>query len=333
MSTREKLPTIVARAYRKKWPQLPTLALARLLYKENPELYTNVDMARLALRRIEGKQGPKSRARIDKSLFLTEDRPKNPYNLPPTDAKKILPYILPEDCSRILLLADIHFPYHDVAALTLALDYGRKNKVDTIILNGDILDCHHLSRFEKDPRKKSFKDEMDICRGFLKTLRKKFPKAAIIYKCGNHDLRYEKYLMQKAPELFGNAEFELKNLLGLKELDIDWVEDKTIIKLAALNILHGHEYRQGIMSPVNVARGLFMKAKTIAIQAHSHRTSENTVVTLNGDMITTWSIGCLCELQPSYDPYNEWNLGFAFIEREGEIFHVQNKRIKEGQIF
>ena len=330
MPNKPTLTTEVAREYRKKYgSKVPNLTLARILYKENKDLYTSVDHARTSLRLIEGKTG-KVKAK-DKSLFVPE-RPRNPYNLPDSEEKDIKPFIL-KNAERVLILSDIHIPYHSIEALTLAMDYGKERKVDTIILNGDICDFYQMSRFEKDPRKRSIAHELEATRSFLTTLRKEFPKAQILFKCGNHDLRFEKYLVVKAPELLGITEFELKNLLNLKSLDITWIEDKRIIKLKSLNILHGHEYTVGSFNPVNVARGLFMKANAIAIQGHNHQTSENTVTTLDGNMITTWSTGCMCELQPAYLPYNRWNLGFAYVEVEGDNFEVFNKRIKNGKVF
>jgi hypothetical protein len=32
----------------------------------------------------------------------------------------------------------------------------KKEKPDAIFINGDVLDCHQLSYFEKDPKKKQF---------------------------------------------------------------------------------------------------------------------------------------------------------------------------------
>ncbi len=326
---KESLTSITAREYRIKWPKLPNLALAKILYKDNKNLYSSVEHARTSLRRIEGKLGiPK-----DKSLVLTGERPKNPYKLPDSEEKDFVPYVLPEEQKRILLLSDIHIPYHSIDAVTLALDYGKEKDVDTIILNGDTIDFYQLSRFEKDPRKRSFAHELEATRSFLKTLREEFPKAKIIYKLGNHDIRWEKYLVARAPELLGVPEFELSVLLKFNEFGVTNVADKTVIKVKSLNIIHGHEFTTGFVAPVNIARGLFLKANAIAIQGHNHATSENTVTTLNGDMITTWSTGCLCELHPAYSPYNRWNHGFAYIEVTDTGFEVFNKRIKNGKVF
>jgi len=333
--TGEDITTKVAREYRIKFGvDMPTHTLSKVLYKENKSLYHSLEHARGCLRRIEGKKGNRNGKEMkDKSLVMERDRPNNPYKLPESEEQEIKPYIIPSKCTRILLLSDIHIPYHSIEALTLALDFGKEKKIDTIILNGDTIDFYLISRFQKDVRKRSIPHELEATRQFLSTLRQEFPQAHIIYKVGNHDARLRAYLMIKAPELLGIQEFELQNLLQLKSFNIDFVDDKVIMKLKALNILHGHEFGQNVFSPVNVARGLFLKANAIAIQGHNHQTSENTVTTLNGDMVTTWSTGCMCELQPDYLPYNKWNRGFAYIEVNGKEFEVFNKRIKGDKVF
>ena len=105
------------------------------------------------------------------------------------------------------------------------------------------------------------------------------------------------------------------------------------MKLQSLNIIHGHEFSGGFFSPVNIARGLFLKANATAIQGHNHQTSENSITTINGDLITTWSTGCLCELHPAYMPFNKWNWGFAYIEQNKDTFEVLNKKIRKGKVF
>ena len=45
----------VAKKYRVKYPDFPTLKLARIMYKENNLLFTTIEDARSSLRYIEGK--------------------------------------------------------------------------------------------------------------------------------------------------------------------------------------------------------------------------------------------------------------------------------------
>jgi len=311
--------------YREKYGwEMPTLKLARIVYNDNKLLFTNVERVRDILRGIEGKRG-KSNRRIIKQV---ENRPLNPYNLPSSDETIYEPFKI--NAQRLLVLSDIHIPYHSVNSLTIAFDWAKKQKPDAILLNGDTLDFFGLSRYAKDPKKRSFSSELESFKDFITILKKTFD-AKIYFKIGNHEERYEHYLWMKAGELSGIDDFELGNIIKARAEGIEIIADKRIMKAGELNIIHGHEYF-GSFSPVNIARGLFTKGKVSAMQGHNHQTSEHTEADMNGKITTTWSVGCLSELHPMYMPLNKWNHGFAFIEIDGEDFQVQNKRIYKGKV-
>ena len=64
------------------------------------------------------------------------------------------------DAVRCLVLSDIHIPYHDQAALALALAYARDYRPTHIVLNGDILDAQEISSHPKDKHNPiTFQDE------------------------------------------------------------------------------------------------------------------------------------------------------------------------------
>ena len=322
----------IARDYRIKYGNnMPTLTLARIMYNENVEAFMSVDHARSTLRIIEGKSGNKMRNQIkNKSLFMTDERPKNPWKLPESEETKYESFFI--KAKKLAVLSDIHIPYHSLSALGAALDFIQVEKPDAILLNGDILDFYQLSRFGKDPRKRSVAHELQAAREFLDVLAQFGAK--IYYKIGNHEERYQHYLMAKAPELLGMQQFELQHLLGLHDRGIELIGDKRIIKANDLNIVHGHEFGQSIFSPVNVARGLFLRGKVSAMQGHNHAVSEHTESNMNGDIVTTWSLGCLCELNPAYLPINKWAHGLAIVDLSdnGKDFHVRNYRIYKGKI-
>jgi predicted phosphodiesterase len=321
----------VAIEYREKYGmKMPTLTLARIMYNENIELFKSVDSARSALRYIEGKVGNAQKKYLsNKDFMMNEERPKNPWKLPESDEAKYEPYIL--KAKKLAVLSDIHVPYHSISALECALDKIYEEKPDCILLNGDTVDFYGLSRFQKDPRKRSVAHELQALNEFLDVL-KQF-EAKIIYKLGNHDERYEHYLMHKAPELLGIPEFKFENLLKAGERKMDVIGEKRIIKANKLNIIHGHEY-PSVFSPVNIARGLYMKGKVSAMQGHNHQTSEHTETDMNGEIVTTWSLGCLCELNPAYMPLNRWGHGMAMVDLDanGKDFEVRNYRIYKGKI-
>lgn len=320
--------------YLEKFPDTPSLSLARKMYKENPEVFKGLNDARDTLRYYRGQKGNGSRKNIATTKFISKPSEfYNPYNLPESDAEDTPPYILPKNRNNILLLSDIHIPYHDINAVTAALDYGKEKEINTIYLNGDTFDFYGISRYEKDPRKRSFKDEIDACREFLFMLREHFPGVGIFFKMGNHEVRWEAFLKNKAPELLDMSEFRLSTVFRFGELFIEEIEDKRMAKAGLLSILHGHEFGRSVFSPVNPARGYYNRGKATMIAGHNHQTSEHSEKDLDDEVVTVWSTGCLCELKPDYMPFNKWNHGFAHIRvKESGHFNVKNMRIINGKI-
>ena len=335
----------IARSFRDKYGmEMPTKKLARMMYEAHPLLFSNVEDARERLRYIEGKSsGGGEVKKIKQSKYYTETpRSLNPYNLPPSEEKEYVPHVI-EGPQRIAALFDIHCPYHSIEALTAALEWLKQQEPTMIVIGGDFFDFYGLSRFLKDPDKRSPAEEIrtgiELLKAIYVALR---PKNGVIFKMGNHDERFEHFLWQKMGEMAGLQDLEelkeitLENILRKRlgpEFPLAFVGEKRIIKAGDLNITHGHEFPSGIASPVNVARGLYLRAKANAICGHSHKSSEHSETDINGNMITTWSVGALCELHPLYMPINSWNHGVALItlDEEGKV-DVQNKRIRNGRI-
>lgn len=319
----------ILKKYRIEYPSYPTLKLARVIYEREKLMFKNVETIRSYLRYLEGKQGEKRKNKIkDTDLIMNHERPRNPYKLPESDETDYQPYILKH--KKVGIICDLHVPYHNIQALTCAIDKMKQEKVDCVLINGDLFDFHGLSRFIRDPKKKNFAAELkagaDIVNILSDTL-----KCSVYLKIGNHEERYQHFLWTKMSELAGIEDFEMKNLLT-KRCNVIVVEDKRIIKLGRLNVLHGHETGSSVFSPVNIARGLYLRAKASSLCGHHHRTSEHTELDINQSITTTFSVGCLSELHPMYLPINNWNHGMAIVELDGEDFHVRNYRIYNGKI-
>lgn len=227
---------------------------------------------------------------------------------------------------------DAHIPYHDQDALEIFVARAQEMKAKTILLAGDWLDCYQLSRFNRDPRARSISEEIETLKLILGIIRASCPKSRIIYKLGNHEERYDAYLMRCAPELYGLEAIHLENLIDADKLKIEVVKNKQVIKAGHLNIIHGHEYAYGMNNPVNPARGLYLRAKTSAICGHFHQTSDHTESSIDGQISACWSAGCLCGLHPQYMPLNKWNLGFIEVDMDDEMFSVKNRKIVNYRI-
>lgn len=251
-------------------------------------------------------------------------------NIPEGDLNDYKPFYL--TAKKVGLLYDIHIPFHNLEALNLAISHLLEKEVDTIVLGGDVIDCYQLSTFERDPRERKFKYEIDTAKAFFTELRSVF-RGRIIYLEGNHDNRVERFFRVRAPELLDLQILTLPELLELRKFDIEWVNNKKIIRLGKLNILHGHEFGKSVFSPVNPARGFYMRAKCNIIGGHHHQTSAHTENDIEGNVTGAWSVGCLSDLHPKYMPLNKWNLGFAMVECEPDgTFAVHNHTIIKGQI-
>ena len=324
--------TQVCREYLKKYPNYPNLKLARIIYSENNLLFKDVEQARSMIRILTGNNGKKSRT-YDKR-FVTEAKPINPYNLPESYEEKREAFILPKACDNILLISDLHIPYHNIQAVTIALDYGKANNVNTIFINGDLIDNHQVSRFETDPKKRSVKQEFDATKQFLVSLRAAFPDAAIYWLKGNHCIRWEKFLLMKVREIWDDEYFQLEERLQLNSIKVKILDDKTLVKAGKLSITHGHHIFKGVFTPVNPSRGAFLRAKQSLIVGHLHRASHHPEVDLDGKIISCWSTGCLCELKPNYSPMvSNSQHGFAHImvEKNGD-YTVKNYQIVNGKL-
>lgn len=325
--------TIVGKALAD-FPKSPSLTLAKMIYKANNSVFATVETARQAIRYARGASGKQDR----KNATHLQVMPSNPFpNLPEgkTHFDKWEPIII-EGPLRVLVIGDLHIPYHSKSAIIAAIDAGiNRYAADTVLLNGDTADFFSVSFWEKDPRKRRFAEELKAVAEFIEELRNRFPKARIIFKEGNHEERWERYMFVKAPELLGVPEFSLKLMLKLDKFGVELVGDKLPIRLGDLNVIHGHEYKFAISNPVNPARGLFLRAKEYAMCNHFHQSSSHSERTIAQKNRGTWSLGCLCDLHPDYAPMNNWNHGFGFVEvfNNGK-FNVENKFISEsGKVY
>ena len=322
-------------------PDLPSLTLARLIYKHHRQLFTNLEAVRTAVRHRRGNIGSKLRAQAERTgpeLLRPNGKSGFTWEFPKSSAPSYTPFVL-DDC-RALVMSDLHVPFHNPDAIHAVVAEGKAQEVDLVLLNGDVCDFFSISRFDKNPAESSLKKELDLTRQFLGWLRyDRFPKARIIYKLGNHDEWFDKYLWRKAPELFGVSGVDLPFLVTGKIGDlpevggIDWVQDQRKITAGKLNIWHGHEIGKGsIAPPVNPARGLFMRTLECGLQGHLHKDSMHEETTAAGKRIACWSTGCLCGLWPRYARVNKWTHSAALLELQRGQFSVEPIRVLNGKV-
>jgi len=315
----------------KRFPDHPARSIARKLVEETGGALT-LEQARTRVRSLLGQCGKDERSRPDRGVRRAARAPGQGVEMPTSQAVPWTTYDM-ATVGKIGILSDIHCPYHDDVALRAAVDHLHEHKIDALLLNGDFADFYSISRHEKNPRYRNFLAEIEQVQQLLRWFRDQFPGIRIVAKQGNHEERWNAWLYQHAPELSTSPIMGLDNWLALKEVDIDLVGDKRIIMAGGLPILHGHEKGNGISSPVNQARGAYMRLHHTVLEGHGHRTSIHSEPDMMGKETVCFSTGCLCDLRPQYAVLNKWNHGGAVVQvnQAGE-FNVENFRIASGKV-
>jgi len=237
---------------------------------------------------------------------------------------------LPSNLKKIGILSDIHFPYHDLQALTCAIKHLKDQEIDCLYLNGDIQDFYSISRHEKEKDMRDFKREVDMNRDFLQRLRDIFRNIPIYYKLGNHENRFAKSLQLQAEEFAQIHDLQFDVFFRLDKLGITMIEDWQGMEMGDLLVLHGHElYGSG---GVNPSQNLFNKTICNTLMGHVHRTSNTQKKTGFKEFINTYTTGCLTLLSPKYMPFSMHNHGFAIVEINEGKSKVNNIQIRDGKI-
>lgn len=314
----------------KKFPEASNLGLAKRAKKDRPESFSSIEHARTMIRDIRGANGE------SRKKFATQPRRKGKagqkFKMPPSMAEAWEPVQV--NAKRIAIISDVHIPYHSEVAFGAAVNRLKSMKPDCLLINGDFADFYQVSRHQRDPKHRRFSEELKSVVEGLEWLRSEFPKIRIIYKQGNHEERWDHFIWNRAPEIYDLAAVRIDELTQCKRLGIEMIGDQLPIMLGKLPVLHGHELGRSIFSPVNPARGAFLRTHHTVLVGHSHQTSGHADTDMFHSETFVWSTGCLCDMTPQYARVNRWNHGFAFVEVANDgSFNVANFRVnKHGEV-
>lgn len=89
--------------------------------------------------------------------------------------------------NKILVLADVHFPFHSKSLFDFLNDVNNKEKPDRVIINGDLTDSYQFSSYSKSLSADSPVRELKNMRKEVKKLASIFPE--VIITDSNHDAR------------------------------------------------------------------------------------------------------------------------------------------------
>jgi predicted phosphodiesterase len=221
---------------------------------------------------------------------------------------------------KVAVLSDIHYPYENVNVMKIVKAILRDNVPDMIILNGDILDCYSVSRYDKSPlRKKTIQDEFDYGFNRLGEFVDEFTETEFKMLEGNHEARFKKLLIsQHVGEYLSLRDMTIENQLGLKELGIEFVPESKDLEIGRMTIMHGNKVRKQAGASV---RAHHLDIGTSVIIGHVHRMSTAWKRNKWGAHVMIEN-GALCDFDVEYARFPDWQHGFSMLHFDGEDLNV-----------
>ena len=248
--------------------------------------------------------------------------------------------------SKELLLADIpdiHYglrkldngtlrPTHRPEVMDGFLQVMKKEQPNVIIIGGDAIDLPEVSKYDLDSN--DFNDTMQLCinglHKYFSRLRADNPNAEIIHLRGNHEMRFNKFMIRNAMPLFGVKPANMPEswavnsypfLLRLDELGINYVDKYKIND--RLQTMHGELAHKGSTASMYLARYAIS-----TLFHHDHRRGSERRVFPDGTAIEAFGFGCQADVTggvPSVhskiddrgqvvENFENWHNGGGFVE-------------------
>jgi len=217
---------------------------------------------------------------------------------------------------KTLIFNDIHFPHHNKNALSCMLNVMSKISFDTIIANGDIIDCGSVSRhsIKEAPHKfwtdsqfeEALQTEFDPARTFFTLIDTLQPKAHKVYMQGNHEVWLRDWIHQ-SPRSRKNL--SLDKQLQLQEKGYKIYPYGAFYQVGKLEVCHGI-----YTGSAHAKKHVDMMGQSV-LYGHVHDIQTYSKITPKKVTHMAYSNPCLCNLNPDYlrgKPQN-WSHGFAIV--------------------
>lgn len=181
---------------------------------------------------------------------------------------------------RVLVISDLHIPYHHKDSFRFLEEVKKQFKPDTVINIGDLLDFHAISFHEHNPDLPSIGDELTVAKSYIKELESIFPAVTEIHS--NHS----SLVYRRAIKYGMSAQF-LKpygEFLGTKKWQ--WVDDMTLKLSNGKKVYFTHGKSADILK---VSQTMGMSA----VQGHYHTKFCISYWANPDDLYWGMNVGCL----------------------------------------
>ena len=196
--------------------------------------------------------------------------------------------------SNILIISDLHIPYHHQDSLAFLKAVKKKYKITKVVCVGDEIDAHALSFHDSDPDLLSAGDELQAAIRILKDFYKAFPKVDLVDS--NHgSMHYRKGKHHGIPRKY------LKGYNEILEAPKGWVwHDELIVKSGDQEILIRHQFKK---NPLICAQQMAMPV----IQGHFHTSFDIQYVSSPNRLLWSMTVGCLIDKKSLAFAYDKTN--------------------------
>jgi len=210
---------------------------------------------------------------------------------------------------RVIVFSDAHFTDTTTTAFKALLLMIDTFKPQVIICNGDAFDGQVLSRFPSInyDAKPTVLQELQNCRYHLDEIVKHRPPGCrLIWTLGNHDMRYESWLVNKVPEYSGVDGFSLKYHFPEWETCWSfWIGEETVVK---------HRFKGGRTAGYS---NLLAAGNTNIITGHTHVLAVQPISNYQGNFFGVQT-GCLADpMSPTFEYVEDnpldWRSGFVML--------------------
>ena len=214
--------------------------------------------------------------------------------------------------SSVLVISDLHIPYHHQDAFDFLKALKKKYKPDLVVNIGDELDHHAISMHEHNPDLMSAGDELKQSKEYIRELEKIFPEMKIVHS--NHSsLVYRRALKYGLPKDYLKSYNEF---LGVGN-GWEWVDDLSITLSDGSRCFFTHGMSADVLK---VAQQYGMNT----VQGHYHTKFSIGYYSNPDALIWGMQVGCLINQKSMAFDYAK-NFKSRFIVGCGMIINGQPK--------
>ena len=211
---------------------------------------------------------------------------------------------------RIIILGDLHRPFHDKRVLAAVERFWTEFQPNLEIYAGDIGDLYTISQYDQNPsRRFRLQDEFDDTATWLES-RVKANSARRIFIDGNHEDRLRRWLWKYGKELNSLRCLDVEGQFHLKDLGFEHLDYGSVVDLLGYRIEHGYKTTQSKAYPINTSRWMAIATGSSGLCGHTHHFSMYSWTDARGSHSYIEN-GCLCRMDMEYAPFPNWQHSFT----------------------